>query len=105
MPRVPYDEFSMFHENAEEWALPFASPPEVERVRVPVDPGRHLSALRWGHTAPELVLLHGGAQNAHTFDTVALALDRPLLAVDLPGHGHSDIPRSSGSSSPIDNAA
>jgi pimeloyl-ACP methyl ester carboxylesterase len=34
--------------------------------------------------------LHGGAQNAHTWDTVALALDRPLLAIDLPGHGHSD---------------
>ena len=44
-----------------------------------------------GETAtPELVLLHGGAQNAHTWDTVALALDRPLLALDLPGHGHSD---------------
>jgi pimeloyl-ACP methyl ester carboxylesterase len=34
--------------------------------------------------------VHGGAQNAHTWDTVALALDRPLIAVDLPGHGHSD---------------
>ena len=46
--------------------------------------------MRWGTGPPELVLLHGGAQNAHTWDTVALALDRPLLAVDLPGHGHSD---------------
>ena len=27
--------------------------------------------------------------NAHTWDTVALALDRPLVAFDLPGHGHS----------------
>jgi pimeloyl-ACP methyl ester carboxylesterase len=34
--------------------------------------------------------LHGGAQNSHTWDTVALALDRPLVAIDLPGHGHSD---------------
>jgi hypothetical protein len=34
--------------------------------------------------------LHGGAQNAHTWDTVALALDVPLLCIDLPGHGHSD---------------
>ena len=34
--------------------------------------------------------MHGGAQNAHTFDTVALALQRPLVALDLPGHGHSD---------------
>ena len=36
------------------------------------------------------MLLHGGGQNAHTWDTVALALGRPLIAVDLPGHGHSD---------------
>jgi pimeloyl-ACP methyl ester carboxylesterase len=90
MPKVPYDEFSMFHENAEEWALPYPTSPAVERVEVPVEPGRHLSALRWGRAAPQLVLLHGGAQNAHTYDTVALALSRPLLAIDLPGHGHSD---------------
>jgi pimeloyl-ACP methyl ester carboxylesterase len=46
----------------------------------------------WGGDSgsPELVFVHGGAQNAHTWDTVALALGRPLLAVDLPGHGHSD---------------
>ena len=44
---------------------------------------------------PNSVLLHGGGQNAHTWDTVALALDRPLLAVDLPGHGHSDWPQES----------
>jgi len=38
-----------------------------------------------------LTLLHGGAQNAHTYDTVALALSpHSLLALDLPGHGHSD---------------
>jgi pimeloyl-ACP methyl ester carboxylesterase len=44
----------------------------------------------WGDAPAELVLLHGGAQNAHTWDTVALALGRPLVAIDLPGHGHSD---------------
>ena len=48
-------------------------------------PGRALSALVWGTAPPELVLLHGGAQNAHTWDTVALALGRPLVAIDLPG--------------------
>src|SRR3974390_2940383 len=90
MPRIPYDEFSMLHENAEEWAIPLPPPPSVGRIDVPVAPGRHMSALRWGTVAPQLVLLHGGAQNAHTFDTVALALGRPLLAVDLPSHGHSD---------------
>ena len=46
----------------------------------------------WQDRDPELVLLHGGSQNAHTWDTVAMALDRPLVAIDLPGHGHSDGP-------------
>ena len=91
--RVPYDEFALFHENAQEFGLPYGGPPVVRREFVEVEPGRRLSALVWGDTAAEpaeLVLLHGGAQNAHTWDTVALALDRPLVAVDLPGHGHSD---------------
>src|SRR5918994_3959509 len=87
--RVPYDEFSMFHENAEEFGIPYAGPPVVRRESVEVGPGHRLSALFWGDAEPELVLLHGGAQNAHTWDTVALALDRPLVAIDLPGHGRS----------------
>jgi len=85
-----YDEFGLFHENAEEYGIPFDGPPLVRRVPVTVGPDRQLSTLVWGSGPPELVLLHGGAQNAHTWDTVALALDRPLIAVDLPGHGHSD---------------
>lgn len=93
MARVEYDEFSLFHENAEEFGLPFDRPPVVRREAVAVDEARRLSALVWGERAPELVLLHGGGQNAHTWDTVALALDRPLVAIDLPGHGHSDGPR------------
>lgn len=88
--RVPYDEFGLFHENAEEFGLRFDGPPTVRRTSVEVAPGRRLSTLVWGAGPPELVLLHGGAQNAHTWDTVAMALGRPVLAVDLPGHGHSD---------------
>jgi pimeloyl-ACP methyl ester carboxylesterase len=87
---VEYDEFGLFHENAEEYGIPWRGPPEVRRESVEVDDGRRVSALRWGERAPEVVLMHGGAQNAHTWDTVALALDRPLVAIDLPGHGHSD---------------
>ncbi|HEX2577416.1 MAG TPA: alpha/beta hydrolase [Aquihabitans sp.] len=88
--QVPYDEFALFHENAEEFGLPYDGPPVVRREGVDLDDGRRLSALVWGEGPPELVLLHGGAQNAHTWDTVALALGRPLVAIDLPGHGHSD---------------
>src|SRR5581483_3658975 len=87
---MPYDEFGLFHENAQEYGLPYDGPPAVRRVGVEVSPGRTVSSLVWGTAPPELVLVHGGAQNAHTWDTVALALGRPLLAVDLPGHGHSD---------------
>jgi pimeloyl-ACP methyl ester carboxylesterase len=90
--RFDYDEFGLFHENAAEYGLPYDRPPVVRRVFAEVAPGRRLSALAWRDVDPELVLLHGGAQNAHTWDTVAMALDRPLLAVDLPGHGHSDGP-------------
>ena len=85
-----YDEFGLFHENAAEAGLDWDGPPTVERVTTPLGDGRTLSALRWGTEPVEVVLLHGGGQNAHTWDTVALALRRPVLAVDLPGHGHSD---------------
>jgi pimeloyl-ACP methyl ester carboxylesterase len=90
--RIEYDEFGLFHENAEEYGLPFDGPPLVRRAWVALPDGRRLSALVWKDGDPELVLLHGGAQNAHTWDTVAMALDRPLVALDLPGHGHSDGP-------------
>ena len=92
---IPYDEMSYFPENASEFGIPYDGPPVVRRRAFPLGDGRSLSALVWGDAAPELVFLHGGAQNAHTWDTVALALGRPLLAIDLPGHGHSDGPRKS----------
>jgi pimeloyl-ACP methyl ester carboxylesterase len=84
------DEFSLLRENADEAGLPWRGRPAVERVAVALPDGPSVSALRWGSGPPEVVLLHGGAQNAHTWDTVALALDRPVLAIDLPGHGRSD---------------
>lgn len=88
--KIPYDEFGMFHENAKEYGLPFLSQPTVRREFVSVSSDRRLSALVWGDSEPEFVFLHGGAQNAHTWDTVMLALQRPGVCIDLPGHGHSD---------------
>ena len=87
--RIAYDEFSMFHENAQEWGLPYDADPEVRRVELSIGSDRSLSALAWGAQPADLLLVHGGAQNAHTWDTVALALNHPLLAVDLAAHGHS----------------
>lgn len=85
-----YDEMGYFEENCSEYGLDPAGDVAVRRVAHRLADGREVSALRWGIAEPEAVLVHGGAQNAHTWDTVALAL-RPmsLLAVDLPGHGRS----------------
>ena len=85
-----YDEFELLRENAAEWDIPFTAQPVVSRRSFTLPSGQTLSYLRWGEGEPELVFLHGGAQNGHTWDTVMLALGRPAVAVDLPGHGHSD---------------
>ena len=99
-----YNEFSPFAGNCNEYALPWDGQAQVTRVSHELPDGRVASALKWGDGPPELVLLHGGAQNAHTWDTVALAL-RPcsILAVDLAGHGHSDW-RTDGAYGPQNNA-
>ena len=85
-----YDEFGLLGDNAAEAGLKLSGPPLVARRSYEVGDGQSVSALAWGDQSPELAFLHGGGQNAHTWDTVALALGRPLIAVDLPGHGHSD---------------
>ena len=103
--RLDYDEFGHFHENAAEWGLPYDGPPTVDRVETAAPDGRTISALRWGSGEARVVLVHGGAQNAHTWDTVAMALGEPLIAPDLPGHGHSDSPAPGVGSAPAANAA
>lgn len=83
-------EFASLAEAAREIGLPGEPLPAVTRLFVPVAENQRVSTLRWGTARPEVVFLHGGGQNAHTWDLVALALGRPAVAVDLPGHGHSD---------------
>lgn len=90
--QIAYDEFAHFAENAAEFGIPYEGSPVVRRATVLVEGSRRISALVWGREGPAFVLLHGNAQNAHTWDTLALALDRSLVAIDLPGHGHSDAP-------------
>jgi esterase len=93
-------EFSLLSENAEQAGV--AGPlPHVERVAAGAA-DREVSALRWGDQ-PRIVFLHGGGQNAHTWDTVIVGLGEPALAVDLPGHGHSAW-REDGDYSPRHNA-
>ena len=91
-------EFALLPENAEQ-AGATGPLPAVHRV----DAG-DISALKWGEASPRVVFLHGGGQNAHTWDTVIVGLGVPALAVDLPGHGHSAW-REDGNYSPQNNAA
>jgi pimeloyl-ACP methyl ester carboxylesterase len=75
-------EFTFLQENARQAGV--ADVPPVERI----DSGA-VSALKFGAAPPRVVFLHGGGQNAHTWDTVIIGLGEPALAIDLPGHGRS----------------
>lgn len=75
-------EFAFLKENARQAGV--ETVPPVARV----DSGP-ISALKFGDAAPRVVFLHGGGQNAHTWDTVIVGLREPALAIDLPGHGRS----------------
>ena len=94
-------EFSLLSENAEQAGV--SGPlPEAERVESGTGECK-ISALRWGGTPPRIVFVHGGGQNAHTWDTIIVGIGEPALAVDLPGHGHSAW-REDGDYSPQHNA-
>jgi len=76
-------EFTFLRENAKQ-AGATGPLPIVERVE-----SEAISALKFGDAVPRVVFLHGGGQNAHTWDTVIVGLGEPALALDLPGHGRS----------------
>ncbi|QNA92334.1 alpha/beta hydrolase [Microbacterium sp. Se63.02b] len=83
---IDNSEFSYLPAQADALGVPL---PPVERLTLPLADGRTLSALRFGTDTPHVTLLHGAGLNAHTWDTTALALGQPLLAIDLAGHGDS----------------
>lgn len=83
---IDITEFSYLPAQAESLGVPL---PEVTRLTLRLADGRVVSALRFGTDTPEITLLHGAGLNAHTWDTTSLALQRPLLAIDLAGHGDS----------------
>ncbi|MEO7072523.1 MAG: alpha/beta hydrolase [Rhodanobacter sp.] len=64
----------------------------VRELRVAL-PGGNLAGQHWGeHNAPPLVALHGWLDNAGSFVRLAplLATRFHVMALELPGHGHSD---------------
>lgn len=83
---IDTSEFTYLPAQAEALGVPL---PEVQRLTLPLADGRALSALRFGTGEPRITLLHGAGLNAHTWDTTALALQQPVLAIDLAGHGDS----------------
>jgi esterase len=94
-PAFAYDEFGYLGDNAREVDLELPLDVAFQRLRFSLgDDRRTLSALRWGSGPIEAVFIHGAAQNAHTWDTTAIALHNQgwtnLLCIDLPGHGRSD---------------
>lgn len=81
-------EFEDLSEIANDLGIGDQQLPPVER-RTFDHQGDAISYLKWGEDAPEILFLHGGGQNARTWDKVALILGRSAIAVDLPGHGRS----------------
>jgi pimeloyl-ACP methyl ester carboxylesterase len=76
------DEFTFLKENARQADVDAV--PSVQRIA-----SGPISALKFGDDPPRVVFLHGGGQNAHTWDTVIVGLGEPALSIDLPGHGRS----------------
>jgi pimeloyl-ACP methyl ester carboxylesterase len=89
----PIDEFSFLSALAADAGLD-GPLPHGERLTIALADGRALSALHYvpegaADPSPAITFLHGAGLNAHTWDTVILALGLPALAIDLPGHGDS----------------
>ncbi|WP_166874992.1 alpha/beta fold hydrolase [Salinibacterium sp. ZJ450] len=92
-PIEPHDgsdesEFLLLSEVAAELGKPLDAVPSARRISIDCASGP-VSAIAWGDANPEVVFLHGGSQNAHTWDLVAAEFGQSALAVDLPGHGRS----------------
>jgi pimeloyl-ACP methyl ester carboxylesterase len=84
------DEFALVGQTAAEGGVPAGELPRVRRGWVNVPTGGHVSGVFWGDGPPEVVFLHGIGESARAWDAVALAIGRPSVAIDLPGHGRSD---------------
>lgn len=84
------DEFALVAQTAAEAGASGRELPRARRGWVNVPTGGHVSGVFWGDRPPEVVFLHDIGESARTWDAVALAIGRPSVAIDLPGHGRSD---------------
>lgn len=86
---LPENEFADVLATADALGVPA---PTVNRRWVTVVSGAHISGVVWGARPPEVVLLPPPGADARALDRVALLLDRPAVAIDLPGSGRSSGP-------------
>ena len=82
-----YDELSLLRDNADEAGLAWSGPPAVRRTEVDIGDGLAVSALVWGTTPPELVLIHGGGWGAGAPELLApmaaCFAERGMVAVNI----------------------
>ncbi len=84
------DEFALVEQAAAEAGVSNRALPKVRRGWVNVPAGGHVSGVFWGDGRPDVVFLHDLGESARAWDAVAVAIGRPSVAIDLPGHGRSD---------------
>ena len=80
------------HQAARQKGVTFTQENEPVDRSVPVN-GMNFHYLEWGQPGkPLVVMLHGGSQQAHSWDFVSLPLseDCHIIAMDQRGHGDSD---------------
>jgi pimeloyl-ACP methyl ester carboxylesterase len=80
------------HEAARQKGVPFTQENEPTDQYVQIN-GMNFHYLEWGVPSnPLIVMLHGGSQQAHSWDFVSLPLSEHyrILALDQRGHGDSD---------------
>jgi pimeloyl-ACP methyl ester carboxylesterase len=80
------------HQAARQKGVTFTQENEPVDRNVPVN-GMNFHYLEWGQPdSPLIVMLHGGSQQAHSWDFVSLPLseDFHIIAMDQRGHGDSD---------------
>ncbi len=83
------NEFGLLEETAAEAGIRYDGSLAVRRTCLNVPPGGQVSAVVWGTGPADVVFLHEAGRSARAWDEVALAIDRPAVAIDLPGHGRS----------------
>ena len=80
------------HQAARQKGVTFTRENEPTDRSVPAN-GMNFHYLEWGQPGnPLIVMLHGGSQQAHSWDFVSLPLseDYHIIALDQRGHGDSD---------------